>query len=327
MMVGRILCFHVKIFQALGLLPIEVSNNSIVMTRKSRVLCMLLFLTLNMVHFYALISVLLHPERIYWKAYSRTANIYRVLQMLATFIVFIVIHYWLIFHCRENIVVLKETFRMLRSIQSIGLRTTKYNLRCRILYFEYYVKISVFLTSSFIMLLQIHKYKVNPNLVVEGVEFSQRFAAIVIIEYCNCCGLALSYAVTCINKELSKFARQQKNQKHLNLASFRRILKIWVTLEPICDELNRTFGLPIAIVFCVAFTWILNTNFYAYIVFFTDWNLAPFWRMYVALGASIGLVLPVVIGLIHMCDISAGLAKQVSYLNPITVLLQSNLTV
>lgn len=306
MFVESILRFHVRMFLAVGLFPIEICKKGILMTKKSIVLCSISFVVVNIVLVFALIKILLHPTRYYWTLFSRTANIFRVLMMLALFLSSIVINFWIIFHSPSNLKALKEIFEMLKRIQSMGSKTCKYNRMSRDLCIGLFVDGLVFSTSFIVMLFIINIYKIDPDLFIEGVEFLQRIAAEMTIKYFICCILSLSYCLTCINDELlGLFVKRDRRRLKI-------LMRMFVKVEPVCEELNRIFGLPIAILFCTSFATILNTTLYAHTIFFTNWALDPVWHMYASFGASVGLMSPVAVGLIYLCVVNARLRKEVS---------------
>lgn len=314
MLVRRILRTHVRIFRAVGLFSIETNSKDLIVNSKAKTFYWMKLLTVNAVTFYGLTKVALQPERFYWTDYSGTANIYRILQMIYTFVMTLAIYLWMRFHSQTSSKVLKEILQMLEKIRYMGLKTSQYNRRSRIFYISYIALMVVFVISMLLLLERITARKVNPDLFTEVLEFFQNMTALMFIECFSSLILALTYCVTCINEELNKFILRQKHHQHLRLGRFYGLLAIFVRVEPVCDEFNRVFGLPVAIIFCGSIGSFLNATMYAYIIFFTDWDIGLRWLTNVSFAASIGLTIPLFVGMVELCVVNAELRREVSYI-------------
>lgn len=308
MLVKRILRFHIRIFRAVGLFPKDILVNSNIKS-----LCSIRFLTVNIVLFYGLMKVASQPERFFWADYSATANVFRVLQIMYTFLMSIVIHFWIVSHFEASSNLLKEISQIQRRVQYMGLKTFKYNSRCTVLRISYFVVDFLYLISFVIVIGRVIERKVNPDLITEALEFLQRLVAQAIAECFSSFILALSYCVTCINEELNIFLLRQKHRQHLRLFRLHSLLQMSMKVEPLCEELNKIFGLPIAIIFCGLINAILNTSFYFYIILFTSFDVNPLWHTIASLGGSMGMFLPVLVGMVHLCGSNAGLRIEVSF--------------
>lgn len=313
MTVERSLKFYVKILRAFGVFPAEVQNQRVLMTRKSVTMCAVIFAIGNSIVFFALARVLLNHERYYWRNYSQTGNIYRIFEMVALLLTSLVTHLWIALHYKHNMEALNAIFRIMAKVRTMHLGTSKYSLKSKILYYGYFVDAILCLVSMAALMFFIHKHKSDPDFVIEWVELAQRTAATMITNYTIGCVLAMSHCITCINDELSRTLIVYPLSRYLRLRKFQNLMEIYVTIEPICDQLNQVLGFPVAMYFCACCATTLSTALYLYIICFVSWTEISPLNKYLSLIASSGLIAPVGFSLAFLCNVNQVLKMEVSF--------------
>lgn len=316
MSVESSLKLYMKIFRGFGFLPVEISKNKIIISKKSIYLCFLSFSILNLLLMYSSVKVSIQHERFIWRTYSNTGNIYRIFEMLILLGASLIINFWLIFHFKENVKVLRNIFKILYKIKLMHLKTDKYSILSKFLYFGYFVDFIFFCFSLAGMLSFVGLYKTNPDYFIESVEFFQRMIADATIKFTISCICTIGYCLNCVNNELSKNSLENSKNYYLRMRKFQNLMEVYVAVEPICDELNEIFGFPIAIIFCACFSTILSFILYFYTIVFSNWKTEiPYNDQFIALSTNIGLISPMVVSLVTLCKGNSLLGKEVSLYN------------
>lgn len=312
MSVERSLKFYVKILRAFGVFPATLQNQRVQLTTKSVTMCATIFAIGNSIISFALARVLLNHERYYWRNYSPTGNIYRIFEMVALLLTSLVTHLWIALHYKENMKALNAILKIMSMVKSMHLKTPKYSLKSKILYYGYFVTAMTCLISMAAYMFFINKYKSHPDLIIEWIELWQRTAAAMITNFTISCVLAMSYCLTCINDELSRKLIMYPQSRYLRLKTFQKLMEIYVTIEPVCDQLNEVLGFPVAMYFCACCATTLSSALYFYIICFVNWTEISSLSKYLSLTVSSGLIMPVGFALVLLCNVNQGMKREVS---------------